>query len=170
MSFYNQTPEQKRLQYLEDQLEDERNRREQEQREAYEREKARREERRHEMEEAYRFPDNWNDGFSRGIGLAKNEARAEAADNEKIGTDPNWTDYKPTDFFARWVVQLERGQAVYNEEAQAAQIEIERLEAEIEKVRQSVLENTAKRLEAEDSDSSLIQALRENNPSYLTNW
>lgn len=163
-------PKEREIEYYLNQLADLQDRQRREQEEAYQRREAERQQRRQEWQERQLYADDWNDGFAKGLPRARNEARAEAVDNEKAKNDPAWADYKTYDFFAQWVADLERGQIVYNEEANAAQTEIERLEAEIEKVRQSILSKTADRLEAEDRDSELIQALREDNPNYLTNW
>lgn len=170
MGFYRQTPEQERIEYLENKIEDMRSEQERARHEAYERENERREARRREFEEAQLYANDWSDGFSKGLGRARAEARAEAADNERMKDDPNMADIPPFYFFRDWVVQLERGRAIFEEESQAAQRKIERLEALIAKVHESVRLKTADRLEAEDGDESLVEALREDNPTYLTNW
>jgi hypothetical protein len=138
------------------------------------RERDKREERirqrRQEHEEAQLHADTFEDGFNKGLPRARHEAIGERQLNEKMKADPEFAEYAADNFFEKWVAQLGRGQQIYNEETQVANVEIERLQAEVERVRESIRAKAAIRIEAEGGDQGLVEALRENNPDYLTNW
>lgn len=141
---------------LEEQRYQEQERREQEERQH---EQARREAR-EAREEALRTVSGWPDAFQKGLFLIGREAREEARDNARYAADPDW---KQDTWFQDWEREVRRAQALYAEELEAA-------EAQIQAVRAGMLAKVADRLETEFPAGHTAEALRDNNPDFLVNW
>lgn len=154
--------------YLQDEL-DERRRAEDERyaRERQERD-ARREERKQEYQESLSYAEDWQDAFSKGKIRFGYEANMEASDFATYGQEPN---QPPFDFyFTNELKAIERAEILYAEETVTAQPEIEKLEAQIEEIRQTARNKVAERLESEFPKCTAKEALRENRPDYLVAW
>lgn len=135
-------------------------RQQQEEEDRQARRREREEMRRQEMCEAR----DWSDAFQKGLPRARHEAAHEAADNAAIdaGT-PGWEGATRSTFFADWVREIERAQALHAEVMAEA-------EEEIRRIRETALGKVADRLAAEFGETETAQALREDNPEYLVNW
>lgn len=170
MSYRDQSQAERDAEYYRQQYEDlrdeQRRQRERESQGQIEARKQREEERR----EAMCYADDWPDGFYKGISRARQEAREENALNKELIADPQFADMVTDNWFEKWVAQLESGQKIYIEEVAAAQAEIERLESAIEEVKANARLKAAARIESSGGDRELAEALRSNNPNYLTNW
>ena len=123
---------------------------EEERQEIYESKLERREEkRRREM----RQPKDWPDAFLKSAELLAREIR--------ICSDGDADD----SFFTEQLVQVVFARNAYNREMQAAQAEIDAIMA---RVRNATAQALEAKYGAEAAD--FAQALRDNDPKYLTNW
>ena len=119
-----------------------------------------------EYQESLCHASDWPEAFSNGLTRARVEAREEARMNAEIGRGEyaEWGDsVKPSTFFADWVREIERTQVIYGEVMREA-------EEKIARIRAAALGKVADRLAEEYGESETVQALRENNPEYLTCW
>ena len=143
--------------YLQDQLDEERRRREDqldcEEHERKVRMQARREEWAHSQCEA----EDWPEAFSKAIPRIRREVREEEDARAK------WDDWAPNDLFHDWEREVVTAQSIYGEV-------IAETEKQIEALRLAALEQVADRLQAVVGETATVQALRENDPSYLVNW
>lgn len=128
-------------------------------REAREREEKRREERR-AWQDAQLHANDWYDAFDKGIRRYRQEAVEEKQAEEAYPEDPHFTHDQ---FFQNMVNQAEFAQQAYQEAMTEARVKI----AEIEK---QARESAAAKVDGQFPGSTIAEALREDNPNYLTNW
>jgi hypothetical protein len=118
--------------------------------------RKRAEERRREYQERLRSASDWPEAFSNGLTLIGREAADEAAWLAEFKSGVGFT-------FAKWQTEVKRAQELYGE----VMTDVERQIAEL---RAAALNQVADRLATEFGDTGTVQALRENNPEYLTDW
>lgn len=129
-----------------------------------------REQARRDYQESLCYAEDWNDAFSKGLIKYSQEAREEQRAENQYPGEPEFEDR----FFREMVIEVERASEVYQEEMKKVEENIrlirERAEQEIAAVEQQAREKAAARLDELFPNSTTAQALRENNPNYLTDW
>lgn len=171
----NYTKTDAQVSYLQDrvdQLEDERRRADDAERQRLLDQRA---ERHEQWRENQCRADTWEEAFRKGVSRAVDEARSEASLTARIKADSNPEEFAylltGEPFFEGWAEAMRRAEVLYTEEMAAAQAEVEKLQAQIETVKLGAQGKAASRLEAERPDNGgIAQALRENQPEFLTNW
>lgn len=158
------------LEWAQREAEDLRYREEERQRREERERQERKREREEEANDRLHYVTNWDDAFRNGIYLYRKEAQEEARDNatiEKlIAEDPSLDGqpgYKSYHFFQERMPQVEKAAEIYLKHKDA-------IEERIAALRRDLLNDVATEVEAETGNAELAEALREDNPQYLTNW
>jgi hypothetical protein len=126
----------------------------------YQNRQDRRERERREYRESLQYADDWPDAFQKGLIRIREEVNEEEANNRELVDEPA---FKVEHFFADWEKQVLRARDIYREVMAEA-------DQEISKIRENALAKVAERHAAEFGENSTAQALRENNPQFLTYW
>jgi len=138
--------------YLNDQLADIREREERRLEDERRASKERRRQQQRDYRESLCHASDWPEAFSKGL----MRIEAEASTENPVDDPDMW--------FTRWRDEVKYAQAIYTELMAAAQ-------AEIDAIHQRVLSQTADKVEARFGlIDGTAQALRNNDPEFLTNW